>query len=51
MGARLEELIWQRAAEHDRQIITLEIMVDQVHLFVEPHPKDSRRMWRTSSKA
>jgi len=41
VGARLEELIRQRAAEHDWQIIALEVVPDQVHLFVKPHPKDS----------
>ncbi|MEU4699690.1 IS200/IS605 family transposase [Nonomuraea dietziae] len=38
---RLEELIRARAAEHDWQIIALEIMPDHVHLFVKPHLKDS----------
>ena len=39
--ARLEELIRRRAAEHDWQIIALEVMPDHVHLFVKAHPKDS----------
>ncbi|WP_420847119.1 IS200/IS605 family transposase [Nonomuraea basaltis] len=39
--ARLEELLRAKAAEHDWEIIALEVMPDHVHLFVKPHPKNS----------
>ncbi|MEV4012282.1 IS200/IS605 family transposase [Nonomuraea angiospora] len=38
---RLEELIRQRAAEHDWRIIALDVVPDHVHLCVKSHPKDS----------
>ncbi|MEQ4719178.1 IS200/IS605 family transposase [Nonomuraea sp. B19D2] len=38
---RLEELLRAKAAEHDWEIIALEVMPDYVHLLVKPHPKDS----------
>lgn len=41
VAARLEELIRQKAAAKDWEIITLEVMPDHVHLFVKAHPKDS----------
>ncbi len=38
---RLEEVIHAKIDEHGRQIVALEVMPDHVHLFVEPHPKNS----------
>ncbi|WP_442946028.1 IS200/IS605 family transposase, partial [Nonomuraea sp. LPB2021202275-12-8] len=38
---RLEELIRAKAAEHDWEIVALEVMPDHVHLLVKPHPKNS----------
>ncbi|GAA2378554.1 IS200/IS605 family transposase [Nonomuraea africana] len=38
---RLEELIGAKAAEHDWEIIALEVMPDHVQLLVKPHPKNS----------
>lgn len=39
--ARCDQLIRQKAAEHDWEIVALEIMPDHVHLFVRTHPADS----------
>ncbi|WP_433463864.1 IS200/IS605 family transposase [Spirillospora sp. CA-128828] len=41
VAARLEELIRAKAAEHDWEIIALEVMPDHVHLSVKAHTKDS----------
>ncbi|GAA1610905.1 hypothetical protein GCM10009733_003760 [Nonomuraea maheshkhaliensis] len=41
MKDRLEELIRAKAGEQGWQIVTLEVMPDHVHLFVETHPKNS----------
>lgn len=41
MKDRLEELIRAKADEHGWEIVALEVMPDQVHLFVKPHPKNS----------
>jgi putative transposase len=41
IAARCDELIRSKCAEHDWQIIALEIMADHVHLFVKAHPKHS----------
>lgn len=38
---RLEELLPAKAAEHDWEVIALEVMPDHVHLFVKARPKDS----------
>lgn len=38
---RCDELIRQKAAEHDWEVVALEIMPDHVHLFARTHPADS----------
>jgi putative transposase len=41
VAARCAELIRAKCAEHDWQVIALEVMPDHVHLFVKAHPADS----------
>jgi putative transposase len=41
IAARCEGLIGARAGEHGWRVVALEIMPDQVHLFVKAHPSDS----------
>jgi putative transposase len=41
VAERCEALIREKAAEHDWQIVALEVMPDHVHLFVKTHPTDS----------
>jgi putative transposase len=41
VAARCEELIRAKASGHGWRMVALEIMADQVHLFVHTHPSDS----------
>lgn len=41
IAVRCDELIRSKCAEHDWQIVALEIMADRVYLFVKAHPKHS----------
>jgi len=41
VAERCAALIRQQAAEHDWQVIALEVIPDHVHLFVKTHPTDS----------
>lgn len=38
VAARLKELLYEKAAELEAEILALEIMLDHVHLFVESDP-------------
>ncbi|WP_432977938.1 IS200/IS605 family transposase [Dactylosporangium sp. CA-233914] len=41
IAARCDELIRAKCAEHDWQVLALEVLPDRVHLFVKAHPVDS----------
>ncbi|MCP2179332.1 putative transposase [Prauserella alba] len=41
VGERLDELIRQKADERGWEVVALEVMPDQVHLFVKHDPKSS----------
>jgi putative transposase len=45
VAARLRKLIYQIAAEHQAEVIELEVMSDHVHLLVEVDPQFGIHAW------
>jgi len=41
VGDRCEELLREKAVEHDWQVVSLQVTPDHVHLFVKTRPSDS----------